>query len=431
MKARYLILLSYLLIVYFTSPSSLRAQGTAFTYQGRLNDAGAPANGAYDLVYTLYSTNANGTAAAGPITNSATPVTNGLFINTIDFGGVFTGSNYWLDIAVRTNGSLTFIELTPRQPLTPAPYAVFANTANNLNGTLGNTNLPGSPNFSGTVTAGSFAGNGGTITNLNTANFTGVITNAVSNSFLASSNYFYYLESRLAGSEAVFMNFQSNSNCINLSVPNDAYGGYASMRFTWGNGPPPTSFQEVAAIGISTQVSPNFSQPWPNQSNYGIYVPGTFYVELDGGKPWVFAGTGVTGTGVPEMFMEYNHYGIHITDWQSGSTNYFNFNRTNASFSVPYGTVSALALADGTGKLPAAADIASLSGTNIFTGSNAFTGSVYTASNYAVATFVGTVTVTNVPTFNHTNTAPANPATPVLWLDVTNNGSVYKIPLYR
>ena len=31
-----------------------RAQGTAFTYQGRLQDTGEPANGTYDLRFTLF-----------------------------------------------------------------------------------------------------------------------------------------------------------------------------------------------------------------------------------------------------------------------------------------------------------------------------------------------------------------------------------------
>ena len=30
------------------------AQGTAFTYQGRLNDAANPANGVYDLRFAIY-----------------------------------------------------------------------------------------------------------------------------------------------------------------------------------------------------------------------------------------------------------------------------------------------------------------------------------------------------------------------------------------
>ena len=34
---------------------NLHAQGTAFTYQGRLNDAGGPATGIYDLRFAIYS----------------------------------------------------------------------------------------------------------------------------------------------------------------------------------------------------------------------------------------------------------------------------------------------------------------------------------------------------------------------------------------
>ena len=113
------------------------AQGTAFTYQGRLNDNGAPANGRYDVQFTLYATNVTGSAIAGPVTNSATAVSNGLFTAVVDFGpGIFTGAAYWLDVAVRTNGGGAFTELTPRQPLTSVPYAIFANGAGNLLGAL-------------------------------------------------------------------------------------------------------------------------------------------------------------------------------------------------------------------------------------------------------------------------------------------------------
>jgi len=108
---------------------SVFAQGTAFMYQGRLVSGGAPANGSYDLTFTLYATNSGGVAGAGPVTNSATGVTNGLFAVTVDFGGVFTGSNYWLELAARTNGSGAFSTLAPRQAILPVPYAVYAPTA--------------------------------------------------------------------------------------------------------------------------------------------------------------------------------------------------------------------------------------------------------------------------------------------------------------
>ncbi|HWX18873.1 MAG TPA: tail fiber domain-containing protein [Candidatus Binatia bacterium] len=121
------------------------AQGTAFTYQGRLNDGGNPANGTYDLRFAIYdSTNSPGILIAGPLTNSATAVSNGLFTVLLDFGtGVFIGPSRWLDIAVRTNGGAAFVSLSPGQPLTPAPYAIMANSASNLVGTLPATQLSG------------------------------------------------------------------------------------------------------------------------------------------------------------------------------------------------------------------------------------------------------------------------------------------------
>jgi hypothetical protein len=38
-----------------------RAQTTAFTYQGRLTDMGAPASGSYDLQFLLYDALTDGT----------------------------------------------------------------------------------------------------------------------------------------------------------------------------------------------------------------------------------------------------------------------------------------------------------------------------------------------------------------------------------
>src|SRR5208282_1358924 len=116
--------------------STAFAQGTAFTYQGRLNASGAGANGSYDLQFTLYTTNVTGTAIAGPVTNTAVAVTNGLFITTVNFGNVFTGASNWLALAVSTNAANNFTTLAPRQQITPTPYAIFANTAGNLNNGL-------------------------------------------------------------------------------------------------------------------------------------------------------------------------------------------------------------------------------------------------------------------------------------------------------
>jgi hypothetical protein len=104
--------------------SAARAQGTPFLYRGHLIMGGSPANGTYDLAFSLCETIQGGAATAGPITNSATKVTDGLFFVTLDFGpGPFTGTNYWLDINVRPAASNTFTKLSVRQRLTPSPYA--------------------------------------------------------------------------------------------------------------------------------------------------------------------------------------------------------------------------------------------------------------------------------------------------------------------
>jgi formylglycine-generating enzyme required for sulfatase activity len=130
--------------------SIAHAQGTAFTYQGQLQNNGGLASGSYDLTFTLYTTNVTGAPVAGPVTNAVTGVTNGLFTTLVDFGpGVFTGTSNWLEIAVRTNGTGNFVNLVPRQQITPAPYALMAGDANNLTSLTVQQNSDGAPNLIG------------------------------------------------------------------------------------------------------------------------------------------------------------------------------------------------------------------------------------------------------------------------------------------
>jgi hypothetical protein len=107
---------------------NLCGQVSAFTYEGRLTDGPGPANGFYELRFALYDALAGGTVVSGPVTNPSVIVTNGLFTVLIDFGTApFAGADRWLEIGVRTNGiSDPFTILSPRQPLTPVPYALYA-----------------------------------------------------------------------------------------------------------------------------------------------------------------------------------------------------------------------------------------------------------------------------------------------------------------
>ena len=165
MKTRTLLSATLSLAALFTINdrlSSAFAQGTAFTYQGRLNANGGPANGSYDLTFTLFSVTNGGGSVAGPLTNSATAVSNGLFTATIDFGtGVFNGTSYWLQIGVQTNGGSGFSTLAPRQPLTPTPYAIYsANAGNALTAASATTagSATSSTTASTAVTATNFSG---------------------------------------------------------------------------------------------------------------------------------------------------------------------------------------------------------------------------------------------------------------------------------
>lgn len=154
--------------------SSSYAQGTAFTYQGRLTADAAPANGIYDLRFTVYDAASDGNAVAGPVTNAATGVSNGLFTVTLDFGdGVFTGANRWLEISVSTNNAGDFSTLSPRQALTPTPYAI---AASRLTGPIQSDAIGGT--YSNAVTfnnnANIFAGDGTSISNVNAATLGGL-----------------------------------------------------------------------------------------------------------------------------------------------------------------------------------------------------------------------------------------------------------------
>ena len=122
--------------------NTAHAQGTAFTYQGRLNSSGTPVNGSYDLSFALFSVSSGAGQVGNTVTNIATLVSNGLFTATLDFGANFPGAARWLEIAVRANGGTSFATLTPRQALTATPYAITAGTAAALATPLGMTLIP-------------------------------------------------------------------------------------------------------------------------------------------------------------------------------------------------------------------------------------------------------------------------------------------------
>jgi hypothetical protein len=125
-----------LLVVLFLlmSARAAFAQGTAFNYQGRLQDGGTPANGSYDLQFTLWDSSSGGTQQPQPspstVTKTSVAVANGVFTVQLDFGAnAFPGANRYLEISVRLAGGGAFTILSPRQPVTGTPYAIRSASA--------------------------------------------------------------------------------------------------------------------------------------------------------------------------------------------------------------------------------------------------------------------------------------------------------------
>jgi hypothetical protein len=120
------------LFLSFVVTSRAASAGTAFTYQGHLNEGRQPASGTYDFLFSLYNASTNGTQISSNLVVHAVEVTNGLFNALVDLGDeAFTGGERWLEIGVRTTPppwviKAPFVTLVPRQRITPTPYALSA-----------------------------------------------------------------------------------------------------------------------------------------------------------------------------------------------------------------------------------------------------------------------------------------------------------------
>jgi hypothetical protein len=169
------------MLALFIAPTWAQGQGSTMSYRGRLTAAGALANGPHDMEFKLFATINVAVGAQQGATQSlpAVPVTNGVFVVSLDFGAaVFDGSPRFLEIGVRPAGSASpYATLSPRQEVASIPYAIHslsagtaANLANgagvqSLNNLKDNVTLTAGPNISispsgNTLTIGSAVGGG-------------------------------------------------------------------------------------------------------------------------------------------------------------------------------------------------------------------------------------------------------------------------------
>lgn len=111
---------------------------TAFTYQGRLQQDGAPANGTFDLQFALFDAATGGAQIGATVCRDHIAVTDGLFTVELDFGAAaFNGEARWLEVGVRADNTAdncdtgAYATLAPRHLLTATPYAARALSAPN------------------------------------------------------------------------------------------------------------------------------------------------------------------------------------------------------------------------------------------------------------------------------------------------------------
>lgn len=119
----------------FTATSAIADQevGGAFTFQGVLAQNGEPVDDYCDFLFGLYDDPVLDGPVGATVSLNNVPVVEGRFtvvLNAADEFGTdaFTGRARWLEIAVRcpAGSKFPFETLSPRQPLTAAPYALYA-----------------------------------------------------------------------------------------------------------------------------------------------------------------------------------------------------------------------------------------------------------------------------------------------------------------
>ena len=327
------VILLTLLLTFPSLFSIVLAQGTTLTYEGHLYDGNYSANGFYNFQFTIHDSFTNGTVVAGPLTNSFVGVTNGMFVVSLDFGsGIFSGEARYLEISVQTNGATTFTSLVPRQMVTPMPYAIMANAASNLLGTIPAGQLTGSILLSqmpamvltngstGVTLNGSFVGNGAGLTNLDGVTPPqSVSTNSLDNSLWlriqAASFQDYNCYNRFRWSN-VMRKIATGQN-IRLLITGTGLVGFELLKGAWTNWLSAnltnagyfTWYDSMNYTDQGTNTTPMVFRENAQDTNW----PGNYFVGTNG--------TGFRGnTANGSTAYAWNTISVHYLAWQNGST---------------------------------------------------------------------------------------------------------------
>jgi trimeric autotransporter adhesin len=115
-----------------------QAQAESFVYRGELHDAGAPAEGVYQLRLSLFGIERAALPIGGPLELLDVQVNDGRFVAEVDFGTLPAGAtDAWVEVAVKTPGDAGYVPLPGRTrvqakaSLCPESWALAGNPFTN------------------------------------------------------------------------------------------------------------------------------------------------------------------------------------------------------------------------------------------------------------------------------------------------------------
>ena len=293
-----------LLLGILALPKVAAAQNTAFSYQGALGSGGVPASGSYDLQFTLYPGGVSSNSIAGPVTNLAVVVSNGQFNTIVDFGpGAFNGNLCWLSLAVRTNGNGLFTTLSPRQQITPMPWAIYANSAGNL----------AASNLAGTLPVTQITGLGSAATSSAAAfypasNPAGFVTAAITNVFPAFASALTLTNAN----NVIFTGWNPYSQGQFKTPPKGINGWFATSLDTEAeviNVASNMFYSGMVANGFNTILFDGGSgreAPWPIVTNGVVY---SWFTNKSG---WLDFDTNAYPDGAAYIIKKCHNYGVKV-----------------------------------------------------------------------------------------------------------------------
>jgi hypothetical protein len=312
----------------------------AFTYQGQLKDsAGNPINDNCDFLFKLYDAEAGGAQVGPNQEKTAVSVEGGYFKVVLDFSGsAFLGEARWLEVGVRCPaGGGVYTTLSPRQALTPAPYALDADL---LDGQHGSAYSSAGHTHWGQTWTGSGTGltlSGGTTGISGSGSTYGVY--GTSGSTTGAAGYF----SNISGSGAWGRGWGVRS-FTGSGVPDDLHPGGsfypAAGEFAGPNGVIGAASSDAidgyGVIGISAGMGGRGVYGYAsdaNEANYGVY-----------GLSNSIAGTGVMGTVDATSGDTFGVRGLSSSVDGTGV-----YGRVNASTGANYGVYGLSSSTSGTG----------------------------------------------------------------------------------